>query len=82
MRLPKTVSSSYFTGFPRTASADGGGNYAFVVTANWSGTVTPSRSGYIFAPANRTYTNVLTGQTDQNYTAAIACYFYLPLVVR
>ncbi|MCU0285665.1 MAG: hypothetical protein MUF15_04625 [Acidobacteria bacterium] len=61
---------SYTDGTPKTATADGSGNYSFIVSYNWSGTVTPSYTGYSFTPANRTYTNVLANQTSQDYTAA------------
>ena len=59
---------SYTNGTPKTATADGSGNYSFTVSYNWSGTVTPSRTGYTFSPVNATYTNVLANQT-QNYSA-------------
>ena len=45
------------------------GEYSFDVKEPWSGTVTPSKSSYIFAPVSRTYTNVTTDQASQNYTA-------------
>jgi hypothetical protein len=60
---------SYTDGTPKTAAADGSGNYSFTVSYNWSGTVTPSLSGYTFSPTNRTYSNVVSNQTSQNYTA-------------
>ncbi|MCX6582099.1 MAG: fibronectin type III domain-containing protein [Candidatus Aminicenantes bacterium] len=65
---------SYTDGSPKTAAADGSGNYSFTVSYNWSGTVTPSYTGYSFTPANRTYTNVLSNQTSQDYTAAAITY--------
>jgi hypothetical protein len=34
----------------------------------------PSKTGYTFTPANRTYTNVLANQTGQNYTATALTY--------
>jgi hypothetical protein len=49
--------------------ADGSGNYSIDVPSGWSGTVTPSKSGYIFAPENRGYSNVTEDQTAQDYTA-------------
>ena len=52
-----------------STSADGSGNYSFGVPSGWSGTVTPSKSGYIFSPVNKTYSNVVTDQLGQNYTA-------------
>jgi hypothetical protein len=61
---------SYNDGGAQTATADGSGNYSFFVSYNWSGTVTPSSTGYVFTPANRTYTNVILPQTNQDYTAA------------
>jgi hypothetical protein len=61
---------SYTGGSP--ATADGSGNYSFAVPYNWSGTVTPSKSGGVsFTPANRIYTNVTTAQAAQNYTATV-----------
>ena len=36
----------------------------------WSGTVTPSLSGYTFTPTSLSYSNVTGNQTAQNYTAA------------
>jgi parallel beta-helix repeat protein len=63
---------SYTDGSPKTATADGSGNYSFTVSYNWSGTVTPSLTGYTFTPSSRPYTNVITDQTGQNYAAAAA----------
>jgi peptidyl-Lys metalloendopeptidase len=52
-----------------STTADGSGSYSFAVLSGWSGTVTPSLSGYTFAPPNRTYTNVVSDQTAQDYIA-------------
>jgi hypothetical protein len=54
-----------------STTADGSGNYSFDVKSGWSGTVTPSKSGYRFSPVNKTYSNVFADQTAQNYTAII-----------
>jgi len=54
-----------------STTADGSGNYSFDVKSGWSGTVTPSKSGYRFSPVNKTYSNVVADQTAQNYTAII-----------
>lgn len=62
---------SYTDGAPKTATADGSGLYSFEVPSGWSGTVTPTKSGYTFAPVNKNYVNVLANQTNQNYVAAI-----------
>lgn len=63
---------SYTDGTPKTATANGSGNYSFSISSNWSGTVTPSEAGYIFSPVNRTYTNVTSNLSSQNYTATQA----------
>ena len=60
---------SYTDGTPKTATANSSGVYTFQVSNNWSGTVTPSKTGFSFVPGNRAYTNVVTGQTAQDYTA-------------
>jgi hypothetical protein len=60
---------SYTDGTSKTATADSSGNYSFTVSYNWSGTVTPSKSGYTFTPPSRSYGNVTSNQTNQNYTA-------------
>ncbi len=62
----------------RIFTADEAGEYSFKVPYNWSGTVTPRKPGYVFAPANTTYTEVLADQTGQNYTAT-ASYMIAPV---
>ncbi len=52
-----------------SALADGSGNYSFTVPADWSGTVTPSKTGYVFSPVNKIYSNVAANQTGQDYIA-------------
>ncbi|MFH1719232.1 MAG: C25 family cysteine peptidase [Planctomycetota bacterium] len=60
-----------------SADNDGGstgtaatGYYRLVVPHGWSGRVTPSRTGAMFAPAYRDYLNVTAELTDRNYTRA------------
>ena len=65
---------SYTDGTPKTATSDDSGNYSFIASYNWSGTVTPSLTGYTFSPTNRSYTNVLADQTSQDYTATAITY--------
>jgi hypothetical protein len=60
---------SYTDGIAKTATANGSGNYSFAVPVNWSGSVTPSSTGFTFSPASRTYTNVATDQSTQDFTA-------------
>ncbi len=61
---------SYTDGTPKTVISDSSGNYSIAVPAGWSGTVTPSSTGYTFSPTSRTYSNLSANQTAQNYTAA------------
>ena len=48
----------------------------------WSGTVTPSITGYYFVPASLTYTGLLTNLTAQNYTALPFSYYFLPIIAK
>ena len=52
-----------------TATTDSSGNYSQTVTNGWTGTATPSKSGYAFSPSNRSYTNITSSQSGQNYNA-------------
>jgi len=48
---------------------DEDGFYAGLVSAGWTGTVTPEKDGYTFDPANRAYSNVQEDKTNQDYAA-------------
>ncbi|MGE5376034.1 MAG: fibronectin type III domain-containing protein, partial [Bacteroidota bacterium] len=54
----------------RYVTSDANGNYAFAVPAGWSGTVVPTRNGFPFTPASRSYTNLSANQANQNYSDA------------
>ena len=54
-----------------TTVSDENGDYSFSVSYGWSGTVTPSKPGYVFSPSERTYENVTSDTAGQNYTAAV-----------
>ena len=64
----------YTDGTAKSVTSDANGNYSLPVTFNWNGTVTPTKVGYTFTPPNRTYTNVLSNQTNQNYVATLIHY--------
>ena len=66
---PATTLSYSVGGKAQTATSNGSGNYRISVPSAWSGTITPSKTGFAFTPVNRTYTNVSANQPDQNYTA-------------
>jgi hypothetical protein len=65
---------SYIDGTLKTATADNNGLYSLVVSYNWSGTVTPSKTGYNFTPVSRDYSNVVSNQISQNFTATLTTY--------
>jgi hypothetical protein len=43
------------------------GNYSQQVPNGWSGTATPFKTGFIFEPPDRSYSNVTAGIVDQDY---------------
>lgn len=63
---------SYTDGTPKTATANGAGDYTITVVYNWSGTVTPLMGTYTFAPVSKTYSNVVTNLTGEDYSVSIA----------
>jgi hypothetical protein len=65
------VTLSYTDGTPQTVISDGSGNYSIIVPQGWSGTVTPSKTGFNFSPVNKSYVNVVSNQTAQNYLALV-----------
>ena len=67
---------TYTDGTEKTVTADISGVYILEVSYGWSGTVTPSKSGYAFNPLSKTYTNVTSNQTNQNYSATFTAITY------
>jgi uncharacterized protein YkwD len=61
------VTLSYTDGTPKTVTSDGSGNYSITLPCTWSGTVTASKTGYLFAPAVRMYSSIASDLTDQNF---------------
>jgi hypothetical protein len=75
---PRTISGNvgvggttlhYVDGISKTVIVDGNGNYSISVPYSWSGVVTPHKTGYTFTPTSKSYTNIQSNQTNQNYTA-------------
>jgi inhibitor of cysteine peptidase len=60
-----TVSLSGTTN--KVATTDASGNYTFTIVGNGSYTVTPSRAGYTFSPANRSVTVSGADVTGQDF---------------
>ncbi len=71
---------SYHDGSDKTATSIPDGSYALTVSSGWSGTVTPSKPGWVFSPPFLTYTYVLTDKTHQDYSALAQ--IFLPLTFR
>ena len=59
------------TGLPDGTVTDAAGAYTATVDVGWSGTVTPTRAGYIFAPASRSYATLIEDQVAQDYEASL-----------
>lgn len=63
------VENVVLSGLPGNPTTNALGRYTATVPAGWSGTVTPARSGYTFAPASITYTQLYVNRTSENYAA-------------
>jgi len=53
-----------------STTTDADGNYSQTVSSGWSGTVTPTKTGNIFDPSSKNYSNVTSSEVDQDYFAA------------
>jgi M6 family metalloprotease-like protein/uncharacterized repeat protein (TIGR02543 family) len=65
------LSGVVMDGLPGDATTDTSGNYSATVDYGWSGTVTPTKTGYSFSPPSRDYADVTSDQLNHNYTASI-----------
>ena len=54
-----------------TSTTNSSGYYSQYVKKDWSGTATPSKVGYNFDPASRSYSKVKENQPNQDYTGII-----------
>lgn len=64
----KGIQGVVMSGLPGSPVTDINGNYSAEVLKGWSGTVTPTKSGFTFTPTNRNYSNVSGDLINQNYT--------------
>ena len=55
-----------------TTTTSSNGNYSRSVTYGWSGSATPSKSGYNFNPQSTPYSNVTSNQSGKNFTGTAA----------
>ncbi len=58
-------------GLPDSTVTASDGTYSDTVPAGWSGTVTPSKSGYTFSAVSTAYSNVEADHASQNYAATV-----------
>jgi hypothetical protein len=65
------LSGVTMSGLPGSPQTDADGNYSGMVSYRWSGTVRPTKAGYVFTPVNRQYSYVYANQQDQNYEARL-----------
>ncbi len=68
------LSNVTMNGLPGNPITNASGFYTSEVDYGWSGTVTPFRTGYTFAPVNRVYSSVTADQTAQDYTGTLNTY--------
>ncbi len=66
------VTLTYLDGSPKIVTSAADGSYAITIPYNWSGTIAPSLTSYIFTPALKTYTNVIQNWTGENYSYTVA----------
>ena len=65
------ISGVSMYGLPGDPSTNASGFYTASVSYGWSGTVTPSNTGYTFSPSSRTYSGITSDQSDQDYTGTL-----------
>jgi type II secretory pathway component GspD/PulD (secretin) len=65
------VSGVTMNGLPGNPITNENGLYTATVEYGWSGTVTPTKEGYIFEPVNKVYGKVTGNQTNQSYAATL-----------
>jgi hypothetical protein len=65
------VDSVVMNGLPGNPVTGRNGIYSATVKFGFSGTVTPKKEGYTFEPAERQYTELMSSQTNEDYTATV-----------
>jgi uncharacterized protein YkwD len=62
------VTLNYIDGMSKTVLSQADGSYSLEAPRGWSGKVTPSHTCYTFDPENRSYSNVFSHLTHQDFT--------------
>ncbi len=68
------MSNVKMRGLPSEPVSDAKGYYSVRVDSGWSGTVTPTKPGYMFDPPSLTYTDVNADQKNQNYIPSVVTF--------
>jgi len=68
------VSGVIMKGLPGDPVTDNYGFYSATVAYGWSGTVTPTKEGYLFTPACKIYKNVVSDRSDDSYAVEAITY--------
>ncbi len=55
----------------RAVTSGSAGSYTINVPWNWSGTITPSKTGYEFNPPNMQFTNVAASEMNRSFTVTL-----------
>ena len=63
------IAGVVMNGLPGNPITDSSGNYGAFLTLGWSGTVTPTLTGYTFTPVSRTYTTISITYPHEDYIA-------------
>ncbi len=58
-------------GLPSPVTTDASGAYSVTVPEHWSGTITPSLSGYTFTPGSKTIADAIANVANINFTATV-----------
>jgi len=67
--LGQPIEGVALLGLPGSPVTDANGYYSATVEANWTGTVTPQKTGYVFSPSSKQYAAVVSNCTGENYEA-------------
>jgi len=63
------LSGVVMAGLPGSPTTDASGYYEATVDCGWSGTVTPTMTRYVFSPSRRSYVDLSSDQSGQDYEA-------------
>jgi hypothetical protein len=61
-------------------ATDGNCNFLLAFNEGWSGSVTPTASGYSFTPPSRTYSSLMADLVSQDFMTG--SHLYLPLILK